>query len=129
MAKAVINFCLSTTGSTEVKFQTEGIVRKQDNVIILDFIEQTDLKLHTKVSATTNKVIVERKGSLEMKLVCDLVKDDIVYMKVDKAYEIKMINHTDLLLVDEESILVIYQTEMDKENNITHQLKLSWEYI
>ena len=129
MAKAIINFCLNSTDTKEVMFETEGIVKVVDNKTIIDFIEQTELKLHTKVIISSTKVVIERTGKVEMQLVCDYLKDDFVYMKIDKEYEISMINHTILLDVKDDNILVIYQTEMDKENNTTHQLKLSWKYI
>ena len=129
MARAIIYLSLTGTNAAEVKFETKGIVKKIANKTIVNFIEETDLKLHTTVTIEYTKVTIERTGKVEMCLVCDYLKEASVYMKIDNAYEVNMINNTILLESYENGIMVIYQTEIDKEKNDTHQLKLTWEYI
>ena len=107
----------------------QNIVKKIANKTIVNFIEETDLKLHTTVTIESTKITIERTGKVEMCLVCDYLKEASVYMKIDNAYEVNMINNTILLESYENGIMVIYQTEIDKEKNDTHQLKLTWEYI
>ena len=129
MARAIIYFSLTGTNAAEVKFETKGIVKKIANKTIVNFIEETDLKLHTTVTIESTKITIERTGKVELCLVCDYLKEASVYMKIDNAYEVNMINNTILLESYENGIMVIYQTEIDKEKNDTHQLKLTREYI
>ena len=50
-----------------------------------------------------------------------------VYMKTDFNYELSMNNFTKRLIIGEDFIDVIYQTETDKEENLTHNLVIKWK--
>lgn len=40
-----------------------------------------------------------------------------------------MNNYTKYLEIDENSLQIVYQTETDKEQNVTHNLSLKWSDI
>jgi len=122
-----IDFTLNTTDGTSIRFFTNGELVNYDNYKRLTFIEQTDALLDTVVDIYSNKVLITRTGKIYMKMEFDLTNDTTVVLKTENNFEVKMLNKTESLLIEDGFIEIIYQTEMDKEHGVHHQLKLIYK--
>ena len=127
--KVKVKFSLETTDENSLTFETTGILRIDEEEKVLTFIEQTDMHLPTTIyiNEKQNTVTIKRTGQIESKMIFDQVKETLSLFKVDNQYEISMYTHTNFLSIKESEIQIIYQTEIDKEQNVSHQLKVKWE--
>ena len=127
--KVKVKFSLETTDENSLTFETTGILRIDEEEKALTFIEQTDMHLPTTIyiNEKQNTVTIKRTGQIESKMIFDQLKETLSLFKVDYQYEISMYTHTTYLLIKESEIQIIYQTEIDKEQNVSHQLKVKWE--
>ena len=127
--KVKVKFSLETTDENSLTFETTGILKIDEDEKVLTFIEQTDMHLPTTIyiNEKQNTVTIKRTGQIESKMIFDQVKETLSLFKVDNQYEISMYTHTNFLLIKESEIQIIYQTEIDKEQNVSHQLKVKWE--
>ena len=127
--KVKVKFSLETTDENSLTFETTGILRIDEEEKALTFIEQTDMHLPTTIyiNEKQNTVTIKRTGQIESKMIFDQLKETLSLFKVDNQYEISMYTHTNYLLIKESEIQIIYQTEIDKEQNVSHQLKVKWE--
>ena len=55
--------------------------------------------------------------------------DTTLYLTTNFNYQLSMNNYTKYLEIDENSLQIVYQTETDKEQNVTHNLSLKWSDI
>ncbi len=127
--KVKVKFSLETTDENSLTFETTGVLRIDEEEKVLTFIEQTDMHLPTTIyiNEKQNTVTIKRTGQIESKMIFDQVKETLSLFKVDNQYEISMYTHTNFLSIKESEIQIIYQTEIDKEQNVSHQLKVKWE--
>ena len=61
-----------------------------------------------------------------MKMEYELNKINTVYMKTDFNYELSMDSFTKKLEIGDDYIDIIYQTETDKDEGLTHNLVVKW---
>lgn len=127
--KVNVKFSLLTTGDSSLSFETVGMFRIVNDEKVLTFIEQTDMHLPTTIYINEKKniVTVKRSGQIVSTMEFDETKETMSYFKVDNQYEISMYTYTNYLLINKDEIQIVYQTEIDKEQNINHQLKVKWE--
>ncbi len=125
--KVEVDFQLLVSDGSSTSFITEGILEERIDYKFLSFIEQSDIKALTKIKIYKDKVLLERNGSICMKMEYILNESTTVYMKTDFNYELSMNNYTKYLNVQDNFIQIIYQTEMDIEQDITHNLMIHWQ--
>lgn len=127
MEKVNLHFLLQSSDGNEIIFDTEATLEYGQGLIILNFIEQTDLELKTKVLIEPQKVELMREGMLKMHLIFTEGIVTTATMKTNFDYEISMENETLHLEVHENWLDVVYRTTMDKERGVTHHLRLKWQ--
>jgi uncharacterized beta-barrel protein YwiB (DUF1934 family) len=127
MKNVEINFNLYVSDGTNTSFITNGKYIEFKEFKRINFIEETEIKADTYIDIYNDKVLLERKGQIYMKMVYELNKTNTVYMKTDFNYELSMDSFTKKLQIGEDYIDVIYQTETDKEEGITHNLVVKWK--
>lgn len=121
-----VEFTLNSTDGTSTSFFTEGVLETKKGIKRLKFIEETDAGLDTVVDIYTNRVVLTRTGKLYMKMEFNPLQETLVHLKTDKKFEIKMLNKTFDLLLDDNKFNAIYQTEMDKDRGVHHQLLIKY---
>lgn len=129
MSKIEIKFDLRVSSGESTSFITEGSCEKTKDFTKLCFIEQTDLLANTEVYIYNNKVIIKRSGQIKMEMTYIEGEESIVYLMTDFNYQLSMRNFTQKLEITDSSIVVVYQTETDIEQGVTHTLCLKWSNI
>jgi uncharacterized beta-barrel protein YwiB (DUF1934 family) len=127
MKNVEIEFNLYVSDGSKTSFITDGKYIELDNFKRINFIEETEIKADTYVDIYKDKILLDRRGTIHMTM--EYVENEIttVYMKTDFNYELSMNNFTKRLIIGEDFIDVIYQTETDKEENLTHNLVIKWK--
>lgn len=126
MSKVEVDFKLIVSDGTITSFVTNGILELNNNYKRLTFVEQSDIKALTKIDIYKDHILLERNGSIYMKMEYILNSYTDVYMKTDFNYELSMSSFTKKLVIEDNMIDIIYQTETDKEQNIEHNLIIKW---
>ncbi|HHU23749.1 MAG: DUF1934 family protein [Bacilli bacterium] len=125
--KVQVDFSLIATDGTSIRFLTDGELTVEDSIRRLKFVEQTDAKLLTAIDIYTNKVKILRTGLIMMDMELNPQHETTLKMNTDEKFEISMRCITDHLVIDDDYFEAIYQTEMDKEHGVYHQLKVSFK--
>lgn len=127
MKNVEIEFNLYVSDGSKTSFITDGKYIEFDNFKRINFIEETEIKADTYVDIYKDKILLDRRGTIHMTM--EYIENEIttVYMKTDFNYELSMNNFTKRLIIGEDYIDVIYQTETDKEENLTHNLVIKWK--
>ena len=127
MKNVEIEFNLYVSDGSKTSFITDGKYIEFDNFKRINFIEETEIKADTYVDIYKDKILLDRRGTIHM--IMEYIENETttVYMKTDFNYELSMNNFTKRLIIGEDYIDVIYQTETDKEENLTHNLVIKWK--
>ncbi|HOE78017.1 MAG TPA: DUF1934 family protein [Bacilli bacterium] len=125
--KVQVDFSLMATDGTSIRFLTDGELTVEDNIRRLKFIEQTDAKLLTAIDIYTNKVKILRTGLIMMDMELNPQHETTLKMNTKEKFEMSMRCITDHLVIDDDYFEAIYQTEMDKEQGVYHQLKVTFK--
>ena len=81
----------------------------------------------TIIDIYEEKIILNRKGNeLSMKMEYIKNTDTTVFLTTNFNYELSMNCTTLFLEILYKEIKVVYQTETDKEQNLTHNLLIKW---
>lgn len=127
MKNVEIEFNLYVSDGSKTSFITDGKYIEFDNFKRINFIEETEIKADTYVDIYKDKILLDRRGTIHMTMEYIENETTTVYMKTDFNYELSMNNFTNRLIIGEDYIDVIYQTETDKEENLTHNLVIKWK--
>ena len=127
MKSVEIDFNLYVSDGSNTSFITTGKYIEFNEFIRINFIEETEIKADTYIDIYKDKVVLERIGQIYMKMEYELNKTNTVYMKTDFNYELSMDSFTKKLEIGDKYIDVIYQTETDKEEGLTHNLVVKWK--
>lgn len=126
MKKIEIDFKLSVSDGSMTSFITDGIYEEFDDYIKISFIEETEIKANTSIDIYKDRVIIKRVGKINMEMEYIMGMDTTLYLTTNFNYQLSMNNYTKYLEIDENSLQIVYQTETDKEQNVTHNLSLKW---
>ena len=126
MKNVEINFNLYVSDGSNTSFITNGKYIEFNEFRRINFIEETEIKADTYIDIYKDKVLLERKGQIYMKMEYELNKINTVYMKTDFNYELSMDSFTKKLEIGDDYIDIIYQTETDKDEGLTHNLVVKW---
>lgn len=112
---------------TEVfEFSTNGTVQLIGNTRIVSFVEKSVLRPNTTILINESQIVVYRFGS--MNSVSSFMLDKTTFISIDtdfgKSLQIKV--NTKILESDDEHIYVVYQTELDIEEQSLHKLYISF---
>lgn len=122
-----IDFKLLVSDGTSTMFTTEGTYEEFKDFRRIQFYEQTELKALTIIDIYEEKIILNRKGNeLSMKMEYIKNTDTTVFLNTNFNYELSMNCTTLFLEILYKEIKVVYQTETDKEQNLTHNLLIKW---
>lgn len=122
-----IDFKLLVSDGTSTTFTTEGTYEEFKDFRRIQFYEQTELKALTIIDIYEEKIILNRKGNeLSMKMEYIKNTDTTVFLTTNFNYELSMNCTTLFLEILYKEIKVVYQTETDKEQNLTHNLLIKW---
>lgn len=127
MKSVEIDFNLYVSDGANTSFITTGKYIEFSNFRRINFIEETEIKADTYIDIYKDKVVLERNGQIYMKMEYELNKTNTVYMKTDFNYELSMDSFTKKLEIGDDYIDIIYQTETDKEEGLTHNLVVKWK--
>lgn len=127
MKNVEIEFNLYVSDGSKTSFITDGKYIEFDNFKRINFFEETEIKADTYVDIYKDKILLDRRGTIHMTMEYIENETTTVYMKTDFNYELSMNNFTKRLIIGEDYIDVIYQTETDKEENLTHNLVIKWK--
>lgn len=127
MVNIEIDFNLYVSDGTNTSFITNGKYIEFKDFRRINFIEETEIKADTYIDIYKDKVLLERKGQIYMKMEYELNKINTVYMKTDFNYELSMDSFTKKLEIGDDYIDIIYQTETDKDEGLTHNLVVKWK--
>lgn len=127
MKNVEIEFNLYVSDGSKTSFITDGKYIEFDNFKRINFNEETEIKADTYVDIYKDKILLDRRGTIHMAMEYIENETTTVYMKTDFNYELSMNNFTKRLIIGEDYIDVIYQTETDKEENLTHNLVIKWK--
>ena len=127
MKNVEIDFNLYVSDGASTSFITNGKYVEFSEFKRINFIEETEIKADTYIDIYKDKVLLERKGQIYMKMEYELNKTNTVYMKTDFNYELSMDSFTKKLEIGQNYIDIIYQTETDKEEGLTHNLVVKWK--
>mgnify|MGYP000797389680 FL=1 len=108
---------------------TDGLYEEFDDYIEISFTEETQIKANTKVDIYKDKVMIQRMGEINMEMEYIMGMDTTLHLTTDFNYQLSMNNYTKYLEINENSLQIVYQTETDKEQNLTHNLFLKWADI
>jgi len=125
--KVQVDFSLMATDGTSIRFLTDGELTVEDSIRRLKFVEQTDAKLLTAIDIYTNKVKILRTGLIMMDMELNPQHETTLKMNTKEKFEMSMRCITDHLVIDDDYFEAIYQTEMDKEQGVYHQLKVTFK--
>lgn len=122
-----IDFKLLVSDGTSTMFTTEGTYEEFKDFRRIQFYEQTELKALTIIDIYEEKIILNRKGNeLSMKMEYIKNTDTTVFLTTNFNYDLSMNCTTLFLEILYKEIKVVYQTETDKEQNLTHNLLIKW---
>lgn len=122
-----IDFKLLVSDGTSTMFTTEGTYEEFKDFRRIQFYEQTELKALTIIDIYEEKIILNRKDNeLSMKMEYIKNTDTTVFLTTNFNYELSMNCTTLFLEILYKEIKVVYQTETDKEQNLTHNLLIKW---
>ena len=127
MKNVEIDFNLYVSDGSNTSFITNGKYIEFNEFRRINFIEETEIKADTYIDIHKDKVVLERNGQIYMKMEYELNKINTVYMKTDFNYELSMDSFTKKLEIGDDYINIIYQTETDKEEGLTHNLVVKWK--
>ena len=127
MSEVEITYLLSGTDGTKLFFETFGTLYEENDVKILNFIEETEDTIRTKVIIHQNYIELLRSGIITMYVPFINTKETTMVISTAFGYKIEMLTKTIKLAINDNNIYVKYQTEMDKEKNIVHTLDLKWK--
>lgn len=127
MKSVEIDFNLYVSDGANTSFITTGKYIEFSNFRRINFIEETEIKADTYIDIYKDKVVLERNGQIYMKMEYELNKTNTVYMKTDFNYELSMDSFTKKLEIGDDYVDIIYQTETDKEEGLTHNLVVKWK--
>lgn len=127
MKNIEIDFNLYVSDGANTSFITNGKYIEFNEFRRINFIEETEIKADTYIDIYKDKVLLERKGQIYMKMEYELNKINTVYMKTDFNYELSMDSFTKKLEIGDDYIDIIYQTETDKDEGLTHNLVVKWK--
>lgn len=127
MNEVTINYLLSGTDGTELLFETTGTLYEENEIKILNFVEETEDSIRTKVIIHKDYVELLRSGIITMYTSFVKSKETLMVISTIFGHKIEMLTKTITLIINSDNIYVKYQTEMDKEKNITHTLILKWK--
>ena len=127
MSEVEITYLLSGTDGTKLFFETFGTLYEENDVKILNFIEETEDTIRTKVIIHQNSIELLRSGIITMYVSFINTKETVMVISTAFGYKIEMLTKAIKLAINDNNIYVKYQTEMDKEKNIVHTLDLKWK--
>ncbi len=127
MKSVEIDFNLYVSDGANTSFITTGKYIEFSEFRRINFIEETEIKADTYIDIYKDKVVLERNGQIYMKMEYELNKTNTVYMKTDFNYELSMDSFTKKLEIGDDYVDIIYQTETDKEEGLTHNLVVKWK--
>ena len=127
MKSVEIDFNLYVSDGANTSFITTGKYIEFSEFRRINFIEETEIKADTYIDIYKDKVVLERNGQIYMKMEYELNKTNTVYMKTDFNYELSMDSFTEKLEIGDDYVDIIYQTETDKEEGLTHNLVVKWK--
>lgn len=125
--EVMVNFLIEATDGSSVTFMTPGALIEYEDHKQLHFIEQNDVKLETTVHLYPSHLVIERLGDLEMIMEFKIGQTTYVKMKTNFKFELSMACVTHSLLIEDNLIDVIYQTDTDQEHKLTHHLRIKFE--
>ena len=129
MKKIEVDFNLLVSDGSMTSFITDGLYEEFDDYIEISFTEETQIKANTKVDIYKDKVMIQRMGEINMEMEYIMGMDTTLHLTTDFNYQLSMNNYTKYLEINENSLQIVYQTETDKEQNLTHNLFLKWADI
>ena len=129
MKKIEVDFKLLVSDGSMKSFITDGLYEEFDDYIEISFTEETQIKANTKVDIYKDKVMIQRMGEINMEMEYIMGMDTTLHLTTDFNYQLSMNNYTKYLEINENSLQIVYQTETDKEQNLTHNLFLKWADI
>ena len=126
-----INFLLTVSDGTKTEFLVDGNLEEKTNYNRITFKEPTEDKALTcfDIYRSESKIVLNRLGELHTKMEYIPNEETIATLKTNFGFDLSMNCKTKLIEKQDNSIIVIYQTETDIEQNEEHQLTLSWEKI
>lgn len=126
-----INFLLTVSDGTKTEFLVDGNLEDKTNYNRITFKEPTEDKALTCIDIykNENKIVLNRLGELHTKMEYIPNEETIAILKTNFGFDLSMNCKTKFIEKQDNSIIVIYQTETDIEQNEEHQLTLSWEKI
>ena len=129
MKKIEVDFKLLVSDGSMTPLITDGLYEEFDDYIEISFTEETQIKANTKVDIYKDKVMIQRMGEINMEMEYIMGMDTTLHLTTDFNYQLSMNNYTKYLEINENSLQIVYQTETDKEQNLTHNLFLKWADI
>ena len=129
MKEVFIDFNLSVSDGANTSFTTIGTYEIKDDIINICFVEETDLKANTSLYIYQDRIKIKRSGPLMMESEFIMEEATTIKITADFGYQLAMNNYTNYLEINENSIQIIYQTEMDKEQKLTHNLTIKWSDV
>lgn len=127
--KINVDFSLAVSDGSVTSFQTNGMIEHFKDMMRICFLEVSEIKAMTTVDIYNDKVSIKRVGAIKMYMEYIEGQTSKVSLDTDFNYHIDMDSFTYKLDILENSLYIMYQTETDKEQNITHTLTLKWEKI
>jgi uncharacterized beta-barrel protein YwiB (DUF1934 family) len=125
--QVTVTFLIEATDGSSLSFITDGRLTEDDKSRTLFFVEQTDAKLDTKVTILPEHVIIERFGVLNMTMDFIIGQTTYVKMQTNFKFELTMECVTQSMRIEGNLIDIMYQTDTDRENDITHHLLIKFE--
>lgn len=125
----IIDFKLTTRHNDNISFSTEGSFEEKENCRRIVFKEPTEGNALTHIDIYNDKVLLERFGEFKTKMVYILNEETTVEMKTNFNYSLSMAVYTTKLNFENTSLMVEYQTEIDKEHNDMHILELKYSFL
>lgn len=127
MKNIEIDFKLLVSDGTSTMFTTDGTYEEFDGFKRIKFYEETEFRALTTVDIYNDKVTLERIGdTISMKMEYIMGIDTTVFLTTDFNYELSMNCTTLFLETLYRELKIVYQTETDKEQNLTHNLLIKW---
>ncbi len=129
MQNIEIDFKLYVSDGSMTSFITEGTYEDLGEYRSISFVEDTTIKANTTIDIYQERVLIKRLGEMNMTMEYIMGMDTTLYLTTNFNYDISMNNYTSFLEITEDTINIIYQTQIDKEQNLTHNLFLKWHFI
>ena len=107
------------------EYKTVGKYENYNEYIYLEFTEK-DTNINSKYYIYTDKLILERNGSLNMKLEFYLNKNSTTTVKTDFGYNMNISINTLFYKFNDNSLSLKYELDIDKGN--IHILNLKYSF-